>query len=138
MPKSTVQRKSLDSPDETRSFENGKADIVHLGDVTVGRMTYQPGWSWSKSVKPIVKTDSCQFHHVGYTISGKIKVVMNDGKETECGPGEAIVVPPGHDAWVVGNEPWVGLDFSGMKDYGKSRTTPKKAKKKTKKKARKR
>ena len=138
MPNPASERKSLDSPDETRSFENGKADIVHLGDVTVGRMTYQPGWSWSKSVKPIVKTESCQVHHVGYTVSGRIKVVMNDGKEAEFGPGDAFVVPPGHDAWVVGNESWVGLDFAGMKQYAKPKATAKKAKKKAKKKARRR
>ena len=133
MPKSTIQSKSLDSPDETRSFENGKVAIVRLGGVTVGRMTYQPGWSWSKSVKPIVKTDSCQVHHVGYTISGRIKVKMNDGKEAEFGTGDAFVVPPGHDAWVVGNESWVGLDFAGMRQYAKPKATVRKVKKKPKK-----
>src|SRR3972149_7196062 len=100
-PHSTIQSKSLDSPDEARSLENGKVAIVRLGGVTVGRMTYQPGWSWSKSVKPIVKTDSCLVHHVGYTISGRIKVKMKDGKEAEFGTGDAFVVPPGHDAWGV-------------------------------------
>ena len=129
MPKSTIQSKSLDSPDEARSLENGKVAIVRLGGVTVGRMTYQPGWSWSKSVKPIVKTDSCLVHHVGYTISGRIKVKMNDGKEAEFGTGDAFVVPPGHDAWVVGNEPWVGLDFAGMKQYAKPKAIVRKAKK---------
>jgi EutQ-like cupin domain len=116
-----MQKKSLDSsPDETRTFEKGKIDLVNLGDVTIGRARFEPGWSWEKCVKPIVKTDSCQAPHTQYIISGRIKVVMDDGAEEEFGPGDAAVIPPGHNAWVVGNEPLVGIDFTGLKEYAKS------------------
>ena len=98
-----IQKKSLDSsPDETRTFEKGKIELVNLGEVTIGRAILEPGWSWEKCVKPIVKTDSCQAPHTQYIISGRIKVVMNDGAEEEFGPGDAAVIPPGHNAWVVG------------------------------------
>ncbi|MGB8641103.1 MAG: cupin domain-containing protein [Nitrososphaeraceae archaeon] len=116
-----MQKKSLDSsPDETRTFEKGKIELVNLGDVTIGRVVLEPGWSWEKCVKPLVKTDSCQAPHTQYLISGRIKVVMDDGAEEEFGPGDAAVIPPGHNAWVVGNEPVVGIDFTGLKEYAKS------------------
>jgi quercetin dioxygenase-like cupin family protein len=116
-----MQKKSLDtSPDETRTFENGKIELANLSDVTIGRVTLEPGWSWEKCVKPIVKTDSCQAPHTQYIISGRIKVVMDDGAEEEFGPGDAAVIPPGHNAWVVGNEAVVGIDFTGLKEYAKS------------------
>ena len=101
-----MQKKSLDSsPDETRTFEKGKIELAKLGDVTVGRATLEPGWSWEKCVKPLVNTNSCQAPHTQYMISGRMKVVMDDGKEEEFGPGDALVIPPGHNAWVIGNEP---------------------------------
>jgi hypothetical protein len=116
-----MQKKSLDSsPDETRTFEKGKIDLVNLGDVTIGRAVLEPGWSWDKCVKPLVKTDSCQAPHTQYLISGRIKVVMDDGTEEEFGPGDAALIPPGHNAWVVGNEPVVGIDFTGLKEYAKT------------------
>jgi quercetin dioxygenase-like cupin family protein len=116
-----MQKKSLDtSPDETRTFENGKIELANLSDVTIGRVTLEPGWSWEKCVKPIVKTDSCQAPHTQYIISGRIKVVMDDGAEEEFGPGDAAVIPPGHNAWVIGNEAVVGIDFTGLKEYAKS------------------
>jgi quercetin dioxygenase-like cupin family protein len=116
-----MQKKSLNtSPDETRTFENGKIELANLSDVTIGRVTLEPGWSWEKCVKPIVKTDSCQAPHTQYIISGRIKVVMDDGAEEEFGPGDAAVIPPGHNAWVVGNEALVGIDFTGLKEYAKS------------------
>ncbi|MFZ0554466.1 MAG: cupin domain-containing protein [Nitrososphaeraceae archaeon] len=116
-----MQKKNLNtSPDETRTFENGKIELANLGDVTIGRAIFQPGWSWEKCVKPIVKTDSCQAPHTQYIISGRIKVVMDDGEEEEFGPGDAAVIPPGHNAWVVGNEPVVGIDFTGLKEYAKT------------------
>jgi hypothetical protein len=102
---------SLDSPDETRTFPNGKLDVIRLGDVTVGRGSFEPGWRWSESVKQIAGTDSCEVHHVGYALSGRLHVVANDGEEAEVGAGDAYVVMPGHDAWVVGDEPFVGLEF---------------------------
>src|SRR5918996_95361 len=95
-----IQKKSLDSPDETRTFEKGKIELVNLGDVTIGRAVLEPGWSWEKSVKPIVKTNSCQQSHTLYTVSGRMKVVMDDGAEEEIGPGGTSIIPPGHNAWV--------------------------------------
>jgi EutQ-like cupin domain len=119
-----IQKKSLDSsPDETRTFEKGKIELVNLGEVTIGRAILESGWSWEKCVKPIVKTDSCQAPHTQYIISGRIKVVMDDGAEEECGPGDAAVIPPGHNAWVVGNEPVVGIDFTGLKEYAKNQSS---------------
>jgi len=114
-----LQKKNMDSPDDTRSFSKGKMQIAHLADATIGRFVFEPGWKWSESVKPIVKTESCQQLHTGYMISGRMGVRMNDGTEAEAGPGDAIVIPPGHDAWVVGNEPCVGIDFTGAKTYAK-------------------
>ena len=116
-----MQKKSLDSsPDETRTFEKGKIDLVNLGDVTIGRAVLEPGWSWEKCVKPLVKTVSCQAPHTQQLISGRIKVVMDDGAEEEFGPGDAALIPPGHNAWVVGDEPVVGIDFTGLKEYAKT------------------
>jgi quercetin dioxygenase-like cupin family protein len=112
-----LQGKSLDSPDETRSFDHGKMDVVELGNVTVGRAQFEPGWRWSEHVKPIAGTDSCQVPHVGYIISGRLGTVMDDGTEQEFGPGEAFVIPPGHDGWVVGEEACIMLDFSGADEY---------------------
>lgn len=116
---STMQGKNLDSPDETREFENGKMDVVNLGEVTVGRAVFAPGWRWSENVKPIAGTESCQVPHVGYVISGRMHVRMDDGAEQEVGPGYAVTIPPGHDAWTVGDEPCTILDFSGAERYAK-------------------
>jgi quercetin dioxygenase-like cupin family protein len=116
-----LDSKSLDQPDETRPMQDnkGKVDIVELGGVTVGRAVFEPGWKWSEHVKPIAGTDSCQAAHTGYVISGRMKVVMDDGTEGEVGPGDAMVIAPGHDAWIIGDEPCVALDFSGASDYAK-------------------
>lgn len=113
------QQKNMDSPDDTRSFSKGKMQIANLGDATIGRFVLEPGWKWSESVKPVVKTESCQQTHTGYLISGRMRVRMDDGTESEAGPGDAVFIPPGHDAWVVGNEPCVGIDFTGAKSYAK-------------------
>jgi quercetin dioxygenase-like cupin family protein len=115
----TMQKKNLDMPEETRTFEKGKIELANLGNVTIGRATLEPGWSWEKCVKPLVKTNSCQAPHTQYMVSGRMKVVMDNGEEEEFGPGDALVVPPGHNAWVVGNEPVVAVDFTGLKDYAK-------------------
>ena len=114
-------RKSLDSPEETRSFEGGtgQLQLVNTDGGAVGRATFQPGWKWSTHVKPIAKTDSCQAAHVGYVISGRMKVVMDDGTADEFGPGDLIICPAGHDAWIVGNEPCVVIDWAGFADYAK-------------------
>jgi quercetin dioxygenase-like cupin family protein len=116
-------RKSLDSPEETRPFQDGmgKVELVNLESGAVGRAIFQPGWQWSKHVKPIAKTDSCQAAHTGYCVSGKMKVVMDDGEEMEFGAGDFSVIPPGHDAWIIGEEPCVMIDWQGFTDYAKPR-----------------
>ena len=108
----SFQQKSLGSPDETRTFENGEVGVVTLGDFTASRLVLEPGWRWSENVKPIAGTDSCQVLHTGYHVSGRLHVRMEDGTEKEFGPGDAYVIPPGHDAWVVGDEPVVSVDMS--------------------------
>lgn len=114
-----LEGKSLDQPDETRTFDRGRAEIVRLGDRTVGRFTFEPGWQWSESVKPIAKTDSCQVHHVGYVVSGRLAVRTDDGMESEVGPGDAYDVQPGHDGWVVGDEQVVMVEFGDAEAYAK-------------------
>lgn len=116
---SQLQRKALDSPDETRPIEMGKVEVVSLDQGQVMRTTFEPGWRWSECVKPTVGTDSCQTHHFGYCISGRMHVVMDGGEEMDVGPGDAIEIPPGHDAWVVGDEPYVGIDVTGGADYAR-------------------
>lgn len=115
----TIEKKSLNRPDETRSFDHGKVELVSAGGLTFGRLTLQPGWKWSNDVKPIAKTNSCQVEHTTYHISGRLKVVMDNGTEMEFGPGDVSCIPSGHDAWVVGNEPVVAIDITGMKEYAK-------------------
>jgi mannose-6-phosphate isomerase-like protein (cupin superfamily) len=113
-----MRSRNLDNnPDDVRKFTNGKVELANLGDTTIGRITLEPGWKWSNDAKHIVNTDSCQLPHTQYVISGTLRVRMDDGTEEECGPGEALYVPAGHDAWVVGNEPFVAVDFTGMKEY---------------------
>ncbi len=114
-----IQKKSINNPDETRTFPKGKVELVNLEGVTFGRATFEPGWKWSECVKPIVKTESCQQLHTGYHISGRLHVRMDDGTEEEFGPGDFGVVQPGHNAWVVGNEPMVTIDITGMSNYAK-------------------
>jgi len=103
--------KSFDSPDETRTPDKTKLEVYNLGGATVARMTAQPGWKWSECIKPVVGGDSCQARHVGMVESGTIHVVHNDGSEADLGPGNAYVIEPGHDAWVVGDQPFVGYEF---------------------------
>ena len=112
MEASGAQKKTLDTPDETRDFEQGRLQTVTIRDFKVARATLEPGWNWSEHVKPIAQTDSCQVRHTGYVVSGQLKIVMDDRSETELGPGDAYVIEPGHDAWVVGSEPFVGIDVS--------------------------
>ena len=112
-------KKSIERPDESRKFEKGKMDLANLGSTTIGRAIFEPGWKWSTSVKPIVKTESCQVTHTMYIISGKMRVKMDDGTEQEFGPGDAGLVPPGHDAWVVGNESCIAIDVTGSANYAK-------------------
>lgn len=106
-------------PDEVREFPKGHLDLINIGGAAVGRGVFEPGWRWSESVKPIAKTESCEAPHFQYHISGTLMVVMDDGTELECKPGDISLIPSGHDAWVVGNEPVVVVDFQGMVDYAK-------------------
>jgi quercetin dioxygenase-like cupin family protein len=112
--------KQFSAPDETRPFtEKGRAEILAFEEGVVGRGVFEPGWQWSKHVKPIAGTDSCQSSHTCYVLSGRMHVVMDDGEELDVGPGDVAIVPPGHDAWTVGDETCVLLDFSGMENYAK-------------------
>jgi hypothetical protein len=114
-----MELRNLDRPDETRDFDKGKLDLVKIGGAVVGRAVFQPGWRWSTSLKPIVKTKSCEAPHFQYHVSATSHVVMDDGTEKDCKAGDISLLPSGHDAWVVGNEPVVVVDFQGMIDYAK-------------------
>ena len=111
--------KSFSKPDEVRTFPRGKLELLNIGGATIGRATFEPGWEWSTSVQPLVKTKSCEAPHFQYHLSGTIKIVMDDGAQFECRTGDVSLLPMGHDAWVVGNEPVVVVDFQGMIDYAK-------------------
>jgi hypothetical protein len=106
-----VEKLDFDSPDETRTPEKTRVDVINMGDTKVGRFAFEPGWKWSECVKPVVGTDSCQVRHVGVVQSGRLVVSHEDGTEVELAPGEAYVIEPGHDAWVTGDEGFVGLEF---------------------------
>jgi ethanolamine utilization protein EutQ (cupin superfamily) len=112
-----MQKMSFSKPDETRRFDKGQVELITLGGLTFGRATFHPGWKWKTSVQPIAKTKSCEAPHLAYQISGRLHVVMDDGSEQEFGPGDLALIPPGHDAWVVGDEPVVTIDVSGMTNY---------------------
>jgi hypothetical protein len=115
----SMQSKHLSRPDELRTFDKGRVELVTLGGVTFGRATLQPGWKWSTCVKPLVNTPSCEAPHLQYHVSGRLVVRMDDGSEQEFGPGEVSELPPGHDAWVAGNDPVVVIDITGMGNYAK-------------------
>jgi len=117
--KHETEHKSFGRPDERRDFPNGKAEIVSVGGAEVGRLTFQPGWQWSNDVKPIAGTDSCEAPHFQYHLSGRLAIRMDDGTEMIAGPGDVTSLPSGHDAWVVGDEPVVVIDISGMAEYAK-------------------
>ena len=114
-----IEHKSFSQPDEQRIFEKGKVDLVTVGDVTFGRATLEPGWKWSTCVKPIAQTKLCEASHLQLQLAGHLHVVMEDGSEFESAPGDVVKIPPGHDAWVVGDEAFVAVDISGMHDYAK-------------------
>lgn len=115
----TLEVKNFGSADETRSFDKGKLDLVKIGGAVVGRGIFQPDWRWSTSVKPLAKTRSCEAPHFQYHVSGVLRVAMDDGTEKDCKPGDVSLLSSGHDAWVVGNEPVVVVDFQGMIDYAR-------------------
>lgn len=114
-------RRSFDTPDETRPFQGqkGQLELVATGEGSVGRATFRPGWRWSEHVGPIVQTPSCEVAHEGYVVSGRMRIRMSDGTEEEFGPGDVMIVPPGHDAWVLGDEACVVIDWAGSTTYAK-------------------
>jgi uncharacterized cupin superfamily protein len=115
-----LERKRFDEADETRPFrDKGHVELVSLGDGVVGRATFQPGWKWSDHVKPIAGTPSCQAAHVGYVLSGRQRILMDDGSELDISAGDVVSIPSGHDGWTIGDEPCVVLDFAGMANYAK-------------------
>jgi mannose-6-phosphate isomerase-like protein (cupin superfamily) len=114
-----LETKSHDTPDEKRTPDKTQVDVVRLEGFTIGRFTLQPGWRWSACIKPVVKTETCQAAHVGYAVSGSITVKMNDGSQTTILPGMSYAIPPGHDAWVEGKEPFVAIEVMSAEQYAK-------------------
>jgi hypothetical protein len=114
-----IESRNLDQPDESRTPDKTEVNVVNIGGNEVGRFTFQPGWRWSECIKPVVGTDSCQASHLGYVVSGRIHVEHEDGTAGEVGPGEAYLIEPGHDAWVIGDEPFVGLEFKSAGEYAR-------------------
>ena len=107
-----VTNRDMGSPDDTMTFDNGQVEVVKVGGSTIRRNTFEPGWRWSVDIGPMAGGDSCQVHHVGYLLSGRLHVKAEDGGEAEIGPGEAYEILPGHDGWVVGDEPVIAIEFS--------------------------
>ena len=114
-----MEGKSLSNPDEVREFDRGRLELIKIGGKTVGRATFQPGWRWSQSVKPLVNTESCEAPHFQYHVSGTLRVRTDDGKEMDFKAGDVSILEAGHDGWVVGDDPVVVIDFQGMFDYAK-------------------
>ena len=114
-----TEHRSFGAPDEVREFPNGRAEIVNIGEAEVGRLVFQPGWRWSTDVKPIANTDSCTAPHFQYHVSGRLAILMDDGIELVAGPGDITSLPSGHDAWVVGDEAVVTVDWFGASNYAK-------------------
>jgi len=112
-----MESKNFSSPSEVRKFEKGKVELVEVAGRVIGKATFEPGWKWSEHVKPLAGTDSCQAGHFGYQLSGVLRVKMDDGSTSDFKAGDVSSVPPGHDAWVVGSEPVVAIDWQGMVDY---------------------
>ena len=116
---SKFEVKSHAKPDEVRTPDKTRIEVVRLQGFTLGRFSFQPGWRWSACIKPVVKTDSCQNSHVGYAISGNLTVVGQDGAQMRIAPGESYTIPPGHDAWVEGNEPFVCIEVMSAEQFAK-------------------
>lgn len=115
-----IEKKSFESPDETRTPDKTNVAVVKLGSVSAGRLTAQPGWKWSECIKPVVGTDSCQVSHVGYAVSGRLTVRLNDGTQKTFEPGMSYTIPPGHDAWVEGNERFVCIEVMSAEQFAKA------------------
>ncbi|MGC0327967.1 hypothetical protein RKD23_000957 [Streptomyces sp. SAI-170] len=116
-----LEAKTLERPDERRDFPHGHLEAVHLQGCDFAVATFEPGWRWSQDVGPIAGTESCQMNHNGYIAKGHLHIRMDDGTESEVGPGDVFVCSPGHDAWVVGDEACIAYDFEGQmsKEYAK-------------------
>ena len=112
-----TEHKSFSSPSETREFPHGRAEILEVGGTQIGRLVLEPGWRWSNDVKPIAGTDSCEAPHFQYHVSGELAILMDDGTELTAKGGDITSLPSGHDAWVVGDEPVVVVDFFGASNY---------------------
>ncbi|MGE0229535.1 MAG: cupin domain-containing protein [Dehalococcoidia bacterium] len=115
----SAEQKQFGRPDETRTFERGQVDLLEIGGGQVGRLTLQPGWRWSEHVKPLANTDYCEAPHFQYHVSGTLRILMEDGHEFDAVPGDVTALPAGHDAWVVGDEPVVVVDWFGASNYAK-------------------
>jgi hypothetical protein len=115
-----AQQKTFAAADEVRKFERGQLELLKIGESEIGRLTLQPGWRWSEHVKPIAGTDLCEAPHFQYHVQGTLHIVMGDGTEFEAGPGDVTALPQGHDAWVVGDEPVVVVDWWGASNYAKN------------------
>jgi len=116
-----AEHRDFRRPDEIREFPKGRVELIKIGGATVGRAVFEPGWKWSTSVQPLVQTKSCEAPHFQYHVSGVLRILMDDGTEFDCRAGDVSLLPSGHDAWVVGNEPAVVVDFQGMIDYALAR-----------------
>jgi hypothetical protein len=114
-----TEHKTFAKPDEVREFPNGKAEILAVGGAEVGRLVFQPGWRWSTDVRPLANTPSCEAPHFQYHVSGRLGIRMDDGTEFVAGPGDITSLPRGHDAWVIGEEPVVVVDWFGATNYAK-------------------
>ena len=109
-----ITLKNFGATEDLRTFDHGHAEAVEVAGATVGRVTFEPGWQWSKHLRPMVGGDSCRALHTGVVLSGRLHIRMDDGREAEAGAGEAVLISPGHDAWVLGDEPVVMIDWTGM------------------------
>ena len=116
-----AELKNFGKPDEVREFPKGRVELINIGGATIGRAIFEPGWRWATSVQPLARTKSCEAPHFQYHVSGVLRVKMDDGAEFDCRPGDVSLLPSGHDAWTVGNEPAVVVDFQGMLDYARGK-----------------
>jgi hypothetical protein len=117
----TTEVKAFGAPDEVREFPYGRLELINVGGAVIGRGIFEPGWRWLTSVQPLAKTHSCQAPHFQYHVQGILHVVMDNGEEFDCKPGDVSLLPEGHDAWTVGDEPAIVVDFQGMLDYAKGK-----------------
>ena len=114
-----LQHKPVTKPDEVRPYPLGQNELFEMDDFVIGRMVHEPGWQWSNNVRPIAGTDRCEYHHLGYCVSGRLHVTLRDGSEAEIGAAEVFEIPAGHDARVIGDEPWIAIDFRGARSYAR-------------------